>query len=169
MAHTIREARRLLSDLVREAAEGVREIEVGRRGTAEATLIGTARLRELKAELGELKAELGELRARLQAGDAGFAAAGAVREVPPPYAGLARALASGELVGAAVPRARRRIEDLRTETGIPLEAQARMGASGTREPRYRRVPPGALAASSGASSSALSSVISTGSSAEEDT
>ena len=162
MAHTIREARRLLSDLVREAAEGVREIEVGRRGTAEATLIGTARLRKLKAELGEL-------RARLQAGDAGFAAAGAVREVPPPYAGLARALASGELVGAAVPRARRRIEDLRTETGIPLEAQARMGASGTREPRYRRVPPGALAASSGASSSALSSVLSAGSSAEEGT
>jgi antitoxin (DNA-binding transcriptional repressor) of toxin-antitoxin stability system len=162
MAHTIREARRLLSDLVREAAEGVREIEVGRRGTSEATLIGTARLRALKAELGEL-------RARLQAGDAGFAAAGAVREVPPPYAGLTRALASGELVGAAVPRARRRIEDLRKETGIPLEAQARMGASGPREPRYRRVPPGALAASSGASSSALSSVLSAGSSAEEGT
>ena len=162
MAHTIREARRLLSDLVREAAEGVREIEVGRRGTAEATLIGTARLRELKAELGEL-------RARLQAADAGFAAAGAVREVPPPYAGLARALASGELVGATVsrtvPRARRRIEDLRVESGIPLEAQARRGATGTREPRYRRVPPGALAGSSARSSSAPS----TGSSAEEGT
>ena len=165
MAHTIREARRRLSDLVREAAEGLREIEVGRRGTAEATLIGATRLRELKAELGELKAEVGELRARLQAGDAGLAAAGAVREVPPPYAGLTRALASGELVGATVPRARRRIEDLRIESGIPLEAQARMGATGTREPRYRRVPPGALAASSGA----LSSAPSAESSAEEGT
>ena len=160
MAHTIREARKHLSNLVREAAEGVREIEIGRRGTAEATLIGTARLRELKAELGEL-------RARLQAGYA--AAEGTIREVPPPYAGLARALASGELVGATVsrtvPRARRRIEDLRVESGIPLEAQARRGATGTREPRYRRVPPGALAGSSARSSSAPS----TGSSAEEGT
>jgi prevent-host-death family protein len=147
MAHTIREARKQLSDLVREAAAGLREIEVGRRGTAEATLVGTARLRELKAELREL-------RARLQAGETGLAAAGTVREVPPPYAGLAQALATGELVHQAMPRARRRIEDLRAESGIPLEAQARIGATGTREPRYRRVPSVALSSPSGTASAA---------------
>ncbi len=134
MAHTIREARKDLSNLVREAAEGLREIAIGRRGNAEATLIGTAEATLIgTARLRELRAELGELRARLQAGYA--AAEGTVREVPPPYAGLARALASGELVGATVPRARRRIEELRVESGIPLEAQARIGATGTREPR----------------------------------
>lgn len=127
MALTIRDARRRLSELVDEVTDGDKEIQIGRRGDAEAAVIGTATLRRLKEELRDLRQRTGG--AQNPPGEEG---------PRPPYAGLANALECGALEARSEPRKRRRMRDLATYSGIPLEEQARIGRTEAREPRFRR-------------------------------
>lgn len=138
MAHTIREARKDLSNLVREARESGREVQIGRRGEDEVTIIASSELKRLRAEFRKFRTMF-----RITRRSPGEPAGGteAPLPTPPPYAGLTAALRSGELKPSSGPVMRRRIPNLRTESSLSFEEQARIGRLGNREPRFRRSAP----------------------------
>jgi antitoxin (DNA-binding transcriptional repressor) of toxin-antitoxin stability system len=126
MPLTISDARKELPQLVKRTAYGGEEIELGSHGKAEATLIGTQRLEELKREVQYLRRRLG--------------ASGPGQESARPFAALEAALEEGRLGGGPgrARRARRLIPDYQPETELSWKEMARFGTAGNQEPRYRR-------------------------------
>jgi prevent-host-death family protein len=125
----IREARQTLPTLVKRVAYAGEEVAIGSHGRDEVTLIGTAELRRLRSELAAAQRTL-----------RGAAVAGEGEGRP--FQGLQAALEAGALrASPSASRPRRRITRLVTESVLNREEQARLGARGDHEPRYRRTKP----------------------------
>lgn len=126
----IREARKGLSELVKRAAYGGEEIRIGTRGREEASLIGTAKLSEMRQEIARL-------RRRLVVSEA----ATAPLEGERPFAALQRAVEAGVFATDVSARRRRMLPSIQTWSNLSREEQARLGSRSTREPRFRRSGP----------------------------
>jgi antitoxin (DNA-binding transcriptional repressor) of toxin-antitoxin stability system len=134
----IREARNTLPSLIRRAAEGDEEIQLGPRGTDEVTLVATHKYQRMSHELDHLRTEIAQLREQLaQMSQRADRLAGSGQ----PFAGLQRALESGRLsVGTSGPRIREYMPDYLHSSEVGREERVRFG-SRTPEPQYHRPGP----------------------------
>ena len=136
MAIGIREAREMLPSLVKRAAYGNEEILLGTRGNDEVAIVSAKRFASIKDELARLRAEVIELKRRGRESPSS-----SVTPSAEPFAGLQRALDSGELSVAPEPRVRRVIATEPEQRAVSRDERIRLGSRGNHEPERRRPGP----------------------------
>jgi antitoxin (DNA-binding transcriptional repressor) of toxin-antitoxin stability system len=133
MAIGIREARETLPALVRRAARDGEEFSLGARGADEATLVGSRKYEEIRAEVKRLRARIRRMQARLEALEPD------TRRNP--FAQLQQALETGALAGGPEPaRIRRYLPDYTATGETDRDVRIRTGGRGA-EPEHRRDRP----------------------------